>query len=143
MSEPEVFYFDEFFADEGVDILLPIRGRKVPLRIRRGLPLKEKAAAQAVAVKRHVDPNSGRVVIDQIDESLAAEEIAYRMILSWPFINRDGSKVSITRENVSKLLGGMDTLVSLVEKMEQEGDAALVPFVAPSTTVSEASQPIE
>lgn len=129
----ETFFFDEFFGseDNGVEIHLPIRGREVPLRIRRGLTLKEKVEAQAVAVKRKIDPSTGKITIDRIDEAAAAEEIAFKMLLSWPFITRDGAPVPITRENVGKLLG-MDQLVELTQKMEQEGEAALAPFVAPS-----------
>lgn len=126
------FFYDEFFGDdEGVEIYLVVRGREVPMRIRRGLTLKEKAAAQASGVHRSIDPNTGAIKIDRIDEGKAAEEIAFRMLISWPFVNRDGSPVPVTRENVSKLLGGMDKLVEIAAKMESEGDRALIPFVAP------------
>ena len=135
----EQFFYDEFFGnDDGVDVELVVHGRKVPMRIRRGLTLKEKAAAQSVAIKRTLDPNTGKVTIDSIDEGRASEEVAFRMLLSWPFTFREtGESVPITRENVSKLLGGMDALVELAAKMEHEGDAALAPFVAPSVKDSE------
>ena len=133
IKQPEDFFFDEFFADDaGVEILLPIRGRKVPIRIKRGLTLKEKFRAQAVAVKRKVDPATGRVVIEEINEARGAEEVILAMIVSWPFKYRDDSPVPINRETVNKLLGGLDTLTELVQKMEAEGDAALIPFAVHS-----------
>lgn len=132
--EAQPFYFDEFFGseDDGVEITLKVRGRKVPLRIKRGLTLREKAQAQARAIKRHIDPKTGRVVVDSVDEAGAAEEIAFQMLLSWPFVTRDGAPVPITRENVSKLLGGLDQLMDLVQKMEESGVEALAPFVSAS-----------
>jgi hypothetical protein len=131
----ESFFFDEFFgSDEGVEILLPIRGRSVPLRIKRGLTLREKAAAEGKAIKRSVNLKTGQITVEGIDEAAAAEEIAFQMLLSWPFTHRDGSPVPLTRENAAKLLGGLDTLVGLVKKIEEEGDAALAPFVARSAT---------
>lgn len=131
---PEQFFFDEFFTDDaGVEILLPVRGRKVPIRVRRGLPLQEKIAAQSVGIKRKADMKTGKVVVDRIDEGAAAREVAFRSIISWPFTYREtGEPVPITRENVDKLLGGMDTLVEIVMQMDKEGEAALLPFVAPS-----------
>lgn len=142
--ENETFFFDEFFADEsGVEVWLPIRGRKVPLRIKRGLTLAEKLKAQSKAVKRHVDPATGRVVIDEINEAGGLEEVILAMLVSWPFTYRDGSPVPITRENINKLLGGMDALAELVQKMEVEGDAALLPFAAPFAGDSGTSAPAE
>lgn len=132
-AQPETFFFDEFFADDsGVEILLPIRGRRVPIRIKRGLTLAEKIKAQSVAIKRRVDPATGRVVVEEINEAAGAEAVILAMLVSWPFVTRDGSPVPITRENINKLLGGLDVLADLVQKMEAEGDAALAPFVRPS-----------
>lgn len=125
----DAFYFDEFFGSdaEGVEVTLTIRGRKVPVRIRRGLTLREKVEAQAKAVKRHVTPD-GRPVIDSIDEAAIAEELAFKLLLSWPFVTRDGAPVPITRENVAALLGGLDDLIELSRRMEALGEKALVPF---------------
>lgn len=137
MSKPaqndQTFYFDEFFGSdaEGVEVTLTIRGRAVPVRIRRGLTLREKVEAQAKAVKRHVTPD-GRPVIDSIDEAAIAEELAFKLLLSWPFVTRDGSPVPITRENVAALLGGLDELIEISRKMEVEGVEALRPFASKS-----------
>jgi hypothetical protein len=139
MTEQQPLYFDEFFGsdDNGVEITLPIRGRQVPLRIRRGLTLREKSQAQARAIKRHIDPKTGRLIIDSVDEAGAAEEVAFQMLLAWPFVNRaDGSPVPITRENVALLLGGLDALVELTQKMEEAGEEALAPFVSASASPS-------
>lgn len=132
------FYFDEFFGsdDEGIEVTLTLRGRVVPLRIKKGLTLREKAQAESIAIKRHLDPKTGRIVVDSVDEAAAAEELVARMILSWPFVTRDGSPVPVTRENVSKMLGGLAELMQLFEKMEQEGSEALAPFVSPSAAPS-------
>lgn len=134
ITEAQPFYFDEFFGsdDNGVEVTLSIRGRKVPLRIKRGLTLREKAQAQARAIQRHIDPKTGRVVVDSVDEASAAEEVAFQMLLSWPFVTREGSPVPITRENVSKLLGGLDQLMELTQKMEESGAEALDPFASAS-----------
>jgi hypothetical protein len=133
MSDQQ-FFFDEFFGeDDGVEILLPVRGKKVPIRIRRGLPLQEKLAAQSAAIKRKINPVTGKIEVDRIEEGAAARELAFRMLLDWPFTYREtGEKVPITRENVDKLLGGMDKLIELVGKLDEEGEAALAPFALPS-----------
>lgn len=129
----EQFFYDEFFADDnGVEVWLPIRGRSVPIRIKRGLTLREKTQAQAVAIKRRVDPATGRVIIEDINEAAGAEAVILASIVSWPFVHRDGSPVPITKETVNKLLGGLDILGNLLARMEAEGDAALAPFVHPS-----------
>jgi hypothetical protein len=140
--ESAPFYFDDFFDNEdGIEVTLLIRGRHVPIRIRKGLTLRERVKAEGMGITRHLDMKTGRVVIDGVDEAAAAEEIAFQMLLSWPFVNRDGSPVPITRPNVAKLLGGMDQLVQLTRKMETEGEAALVPFVSASASPSAPAAP--
>lgn len=138
------FFFDEFFGsdEEGIEITVMIRGRAVPLRLRRGLTLREKAEAESRAIKRHHDPKTGRVVIDSMDEAGAAEEIAFKMLLHWPFVNRaDGSPVPITRENVRNLLGGLEQIIEITRRLEEYGEKALGPF-APASDDPSALRPV-
>lgn len=133
MSDQQFFY-DDFFAsdtDPGVTVYVKMRGREVPIVLRRGLTLADKNACQTMALKKHMGPN-GQVVYDGIDESVMVEEMIVRSILSWPFQMRDGTPVPVTRESVRRMLGGTDQLAELIKKLDEEGTEALVPFAQPS-----------
>lgn len=133
MSEQsqETFYVDEFFAtedDPGVKVTVKIKGRMVPITFKSGLTVEEKAKAQAKALKRHVTPD-GRLVIDEVNESEAAIYMLAVAIKDWPFTDRaTGQKLPITVENIRKLMGGADEMAAIIQKIDQEGAAALAPF---------------
>lgn len=128
------FYADEFFLDEsdpGVEVKVKMRGRIVPIFLKRGLTLEDEMAAQTAALKKRVTPD-GKIVVEGIDEKALVEEMLFRCIKSWPFITRQGAKLPISRENIRKMLGGADELAEAIKKLNVEGEAALDPFAAAS-----------
>lgn len=135
MSEQEVFYADEFFlddADEGVEVKVHIRGRDVPIMLKRGLTLDDTMAAQAAAVKKTLTPD-GKVLFEGMDEGRLVREMLFRSINKWPFVDRvTGEPLPITRENVGRMLGGADKLMEAIKQLSDEGEAVLAPFVADS-----------
>lgn len=133
----EQFFADEFFLDEedpGVKVTVKMRGRDVPIYLKRGLTLEDEMAAQATALKKTITPD-GKVIVQGLDETALVEEMLVRCIKSWPFTDRKtGKSFPITRENIRKMLGGADELAAAIKKLNQEGEAALAPF-APVSVV--------
>lgn len=128
------FLFDDFFAsdnDPGVVIGVTIKGRRVPITIKRGLSVTERTAAEQKAVRKHTDP-SGRLVFDGVDEAVLVEELLVAAIKDWPFKNSDGSAVPVTRENIRRMLGGAEEIASAIQTIDREGESALAPFEQPS-----------
>lgn len=83
----ETFLVDDFFvddADAGVEIRPVLRGRVVPMTVKRGLNLRDREAAKAAAIKSHLAPN-GQLVVDGIDEAVLNIEVLFRAIKAWPF----------------------------------------------------------
>ena len=102
----EQFLFDDFFVsdeDPGIEIVIHVRGRHVPLRI-RPLSTSDQIAVQAASVSKRFTPE-GQVVIDRIDEAKANSMLIAKSIVSWPFVHRDGRPVVINAENCARLLG--------------------------------------
>jgi hypothetical protein len=130
----EQFYFDDFFAtdeDAGITVPVKIRGRQVPITLKRGMTLADKMACQAVALKKRIV--GGQVIVDGIDEQRLVEEMLVRQILDWPFTDRaTGEKIPVTLEHLRNLRGGADELAEAIKKLDEEGEAALVPFVPAS-----------
>lgn len=134
MSDDLTFLFEDFFASDEertVDIPVTILGRVVPITVKVGLTVEDRLAAQRAAIKKSVKP-SGEVTILGVDESEATIELLARAIVRWPFMQKDGVPVPVTRENIRKLLGGADALAAAIQKLDAEGLAALDPFVTPS-----------
>lgn len=130
----ETFLVDDFFAsdnDPGVVIPVTIKGRIVPITIKRGMSLEERNACEARAIKQHIDP-AGRLINDGMDMDVLTRELVFRAILDWPFTQKDGSKLPVTREAVNKLLGGAEAIAMAMQTIDQQGEAALVPFVPAS-----------
>lgn len=129
------FLFDDFFvseSDPGVRHVLLLRGRAVPFTMKRGLTLRDKEEASSAAMQRHFDAESGRLIIDGLDDAVLTAELLVRGIKSWPFTYHDGSPVPITRETVMSLLGeAADQLVKAlqggIEAKEREADGPFVP----------------
>jgi hypothetical protein len=136
--QDETFFVDEFFAtdeDPGVTVGVKIKGRLVPITFKSGLTVEDKAKAQAKAIKRRVT-GDGRLVVDEINESEAAIYMLAVSIKDWPFTERaTGKKLPITVENIRKMLGGADEMAEVIQKIDQEGAAALVPFAPASAEV--------
>lgn len=134
----ETFYVDEFFAtdeDPGVTVPVKIKGRIVPITFKSGLTIEDKAKAQSKAIKRRVT-GDGRLVVDEVNESEAAIYMLATAIKKWPFEDRNtGAPLPITVENIRKMLGGADEMAEIIQKIDQEGAAALVPFAPVSAEV--------
>ena len=137
-DEPQVqesFYVDEFFAteeDPGIEVPIKIKGRMVPITFKSGLTVEDKARAQQMAIKREIVDN--KVVLKELNESEAAIYMLAVAIKSWPFKDRKtGAQFPVTPENIRKLMGGADEMAEIIKKIDEEGTAALLPFVAPST----------
>ena len=136
MSDQEVFYADEFFLDEddpGIEVKVQMRGRLVPICIKRGLTLDDQMAAEAAAIKKSVGLD-GKVVFQGLDEGALVREMLFRYIRSWPFTDRKTVELlPITRENVGKMLGGSEALMQAIKNLNDEGEKVLAPFVEVST----------
>lgn len=126
----EEFLFEDFFVaadDPGVEEVVNIHGRDVPLRIKRGITLKDIEEAKSKAVKTHLSP-SGQLIVDSIDEAVMTVEILVRCIKGWPF-TKDGKKVPVTRENLYAMRAeASDALQTLVQRLVSGKKEALVPF---------------
>lgn len=134
----EQFFADEFFAaqdDASTEVLVPLRGRQVPMRL-RAMNYADRVAAQAKAVTREMDA-FGNVRVKAVDEVIATAAILARVIVSWPFVERDGSPTPITEANVTRLLDtGTERLLAIVDALSKGQAEKLLPFVARSATPS-------
>lgn len=128
------FLFEDFFVaadDPGVEEVVSINGRDVPLRIKRGITLKDIEEAKSKAIKTHLSPK-GELVVDSVDEAQMTVEILARVIKAWPFV-RDGKQVPITRENLYLMRAeASEALQSLVKRLISGKKEALAPFEKPS-----------
>lgn len=126
MSDSQ-FFFDEFFAaDEPIEIVVTVRGREVPLKVRPSLTLEERVKAESSAIKRKIDPKSGKITIERVDEGAAALNLALAYLVSWPFTNRDGIPIPITAENVNRFIGAQKLVEMIGQATQNGGD--LSPF---------------
>jgi hypothetical protein len=140
------FLFDDFFVDEsdpGVEILVELKGRQVPIRVRRSITLTQKEAAMQGAIQRHIT-DEGRVVVDGMDDALLSIGVLFAYLVAWPFTRRDGSPVPITREAVAALDSNFieTALMALRAKQAAREVEADGPFVPPSGVASEAPAPV-
>ena len=150
----EVYDFDEFFIapdDPGVEVLVPIRGKMVPIKIKRGVNLTDHAASQAKAVTQKILPN-GKFDMS-VDEGAYTNELLNACIKSWPFTkavkdaqgrvvmdeNGDPRRepVPVTRENIALMLrDGASYLQQVLLGMIEAKRSALPPFESPSGAAS-------
>ena len=122
MSAP--FLFDDFFVspeDPGVEVQIPFKGRLVPIRLKRGLTLAEKENATQAAITRHIDEDTGRVLIDGIDDAKLGSAVVAAYIKEWPFRRADGNPVPATPEFVAQLDSNFSDALMTVIKRLQEG----------------------
>jgi hypothetical protein len=126
----EQFLFDDFFVgddDPGIEIVIHVRGRDVPLHI-RPLSTSDQVAVQAASVSKRFTP-SGQVVIDRIDEAKANAMLIAKSIVSWPFVNKDGRPVAITAENCGKLIGDAGTqITAALGSLNEKKTEVITPF---------------
>lgn len=135
----EQFLFDDFFVpedDAGVEETVTIRGREIPIRIKKGLSLKDREEAKSKAVKTHLDPK-GALQFDGFDEGAFNIELLARCIKSWPFTYGEGhpkagQQVPVSREMVAQLRAdGADAFQELITRLVQDKKEALAPFEKP------------
>lgn len=133
----EQFLFDDFFVaqddtDPGERVEVELRGRVVPIYLKRGLSFGDKQAAKSAAVSTRIKPN-GQVEITRMDEGVFAVELLYRCIKSWPFTYASHKKVPVSRENIRAMLSdSAETLAKVVIDKINEREAKLAPFTKPS-----------
>jgi hypothetical protein len=138
----QIYDYDEFFIpakDPGVEIQVPIHGRSVPIKVRRGLTLGDVKGAQSKAViqKKNL---KGEIEIAGVDEEVFTTELLFNAIVSWPFKKNLGTKedpdwrdVPVTKENVRAILADGAAYIQnfLVGKM-QEAKQSVIPLESPS-----------
>jgi hypothetical protein len=131
----QVFYFDDFVVgedDPGVEVPVEIRGQVIPIRFHRGLTIEDREAAKNAGITRRVRPE-GTIELLSIREDIIQLENVTRAIKSWPFTDREGKPIPVTKQNV-KALGAeaLDALFFAYQKVSTGRAQALVPFVMPS-----------
>jgi len=135
-ASEELFLYDDFFSpvdDPGIEIHAMIRGRKVPLRIKRGLSLIDAANARERASTRVLNRQTGMPEVVAMDESRMNILLLQSSIISWPFKYRDGSLVPITEQTIGEMLGDAAAAVlEHVQRLMEGRQEALVPFDKPS-----------
>lgn len=140
MAEDQ-FLFDDFFvaqddSDPGERVEVELRGRKVPIFLKRGLSFGDKQAAKSKAVQTRVKPN-GQVEIVSVDEGTFAVELLLSSIKSWPFVYASGKRVPVTRENIRAMLGDCaEVLAKVVVDRITARDKKMAPFTKPSEQIS-------
>lgn len=126
----EVFLYDDFFSpadDPGIEIRPVIRGREVPLRVKRGISLVDAGEARELATKRVL--RNGIPEIVAIDETRMNVVLLKRVIVSWPFTKRDGSPVPINEKTIGDLVGdAAQAVLDEVQKLFEVREESLVPF---------------
>lgn len=104
MAEQEEFLADDFFVDEedaGVELIVNLAGRHVPLMVKRGLSFADISYAKQQATKMRFKPD-GTPEVYAFDEAVMNVEILFRALKSWPF-KRNGKPLPLTRENIKAL----------------------------------------
>jgi hypothetical protein len=140
----ERFFFDDFFisdASEGESVLVPMQGRSVPITLKKNLTLADLEESREKGLDKTLDLKTGQYTIHGFDEKAYTYALLARAIKSWPFVNRDGSSVPITEDNIKHLVAdGGGALEQLVQKFVQQKEEQAAPFVNNS---GEASLPEE
>jgi hypothetical protein len=126
----ETFLYDDFFSpadDPGIEIRPMIRGREVPLRIKRGISLVDAGEARDLASKKALQ-NGTPVVVD-VNETRMNILILKRVILSWPFVKKDGSPVPITEKTIGELVGdAAQAILEEIQALMSAREESLAPF---------------
>jgi len=125
------FLFSDFTVsddDDGVTVDIMLGQKPVPFTMKRAVTIHERQRATDKAFKKHFS-NEGKVVVDSADDGVFSIEVVLAGLLSWPFTNKDGSPVPITREAIGKLPSYvLDDLSSRLLGMYKGQEQALIPF---------------
>lgn len=125
----EQFLYDDFFApadDPGVEIYPVIRGRKVPMRVKRGISLVDAGEARDLASKKALKDGIPQVV--SIDETRMNILLLKKAIVAWPF-TKDGKPVPINEKTIGDLSGvAAQAILDEIQKLMQVRQDSLAPF---------------
>jgi hypothetical protein len=134
------FFFDDFFVaddDPGVEYLVMMGGKEVPLRIKKALTLDDIEACKEKAIKKDWNFRSGEMIVRGVDERTFVLEVLLRAIISWPFEYRDGRKVPITREVLQSMMAdSYDALARIVTGLISQRREQTDPFEKVSAEAS-------
>lgn len=137
----EAFLFDDFFvsldpSDPGEEMVVELSGRQVPLRVKRGLSLSDRSAANSQAVKTRVTPD-GKLEVVSVDQEIFQTELLFRCLKSWPFTFSNGEHVPITREYIKAMFGeNVDAITANIQKRMKGVKENKAPFSKPSAKPS-------
>jgi len=135
-QEGAIYDADDFFVfpgDPGVRITPVIRGRKVPMFIKRGVNMEAAFAARNKASRR-VMTKDGQIKVQSLDEAKMNIELLLGLLVSWPFTRKDPKTgeqrpVPITEENVRCMVGdAVEAVLGELEKLVKGKKEALAPF---------------
>lgn len=145
MPDQKTFLYDDFFIpsdDPGIEKLVHIKGRDIPIRFKRGFSMDDIQAAKAVAVKSKVNLKTGQMEIVGVDEGKFMNELLYRAIVAWPFTDRNGRKVAIDRETIGELCAeGSQVFMAVLNELIGVGQQNLDFFESPSGEASSVTAP--
>lgn len=138
MAQDEQYLYDDFFADDstpGITTGVQIRGRNIPITLKRGVSFKDFSEAKENATTMGFKPD-GRPYVISYSDGVFGVELCVRCIQSWPF-TKDGKPLPITRETIGALgSDGVAAIVAVLMSVMNEGVKALTPFVSPSADPS-------
>jgi hypothetical protein len=127
----ETFLYDDFFSpadDRGVEIRPKIRGREVPMRVKRGISLVDAGEAREAATKKVIDPATGMVRVLSVDEVRMNISLLKKAIIEWPFV-KDGKPLPITEKSIGELNGdAAEAILGEIQKLMAARQEALAPF---------------
>ena len=135
----EEFLWSDFSSDKedrGIEIRVPFRGKKIPVRIKRALSLDERQQANDAAFKLEFD-EKGKPTIAKQDQSAFTKEVCLLGLKYWPFEYSKGKPVPINRETLDKADGGLlseiaNRILGITEVKKEE----LGPFESQSDETS-------
>jgi hypothetical protein len=128
------FLFDDFFVpedDPGHKVEVKVKDRNgrmrvVPIFLKRGMSLSDRESAKAKAVQTRINPKNGQLEMTGVDEGVFQMEILMRAIVSWPFKDKYGQAIEVTRKNINLCLPDMaDILFQQVLGLMDRQEASL------------------
>lgn len=125
------FLYDDFFANDsapGIEIEVPLRGKKIPFTIKRGISFKDFNEAKDAAMKMRFKPD-GRPEVVSYSDHIFGVELLFRCIKGWPF-RKDNQPIPVTRENIADMNPDVvGAVVAVLQEVASKGVEALAPFV--------------
>jgi len=130
MPEQNDFLYDDFFSSPDaspIPATIEVRGRKLSIGLRM-MGFGELQALMSKSLRITLD-EAGKPQVEVVNESEGNTDLILACLRSWPFKNRDGSMVPITKETLAQM--HPDVMVALLQrvsdfmekslKMQQEG----------------------